>query len=138
MQYPYTIYFRGPLPYRTKPSYNGLMPTPNKLKRPTQAAIDKEIATLVEMKPKVRKFSAFGDNHHEAIDAQLEVIRQEVQEEDFDDSYEDDADHVRDAAQRALDWMQGITEETPSDEWKDLIQEPAAVEPPTEKKKKKK
>ena len=36
--------------------------------------IDKEIAALKKMKPNVRRSSAFGDNHHAAIDAQIDVL----------------------------------------------------------------
>lgn len=91
------------------------------MKAPSQKQIDAEIARLKEMKPNVRETSAFGNNHHDAIDAQLRVLQGEVAEDDFDEEFEEAEDNVRDGAQRALDWMNGIDPNAPSSEWKELL-----------------
>ena len=44
-------------------------------KRKTEEQISAEIAALVALKPKVRQRTAFGDDNHAAIDAQLAVLR---------------------------------------------------------------
>lgn len=94
------------------------------MKAPTPIQIAAEIRTLTEMKPKVRKFTMFGDNNHDAIDAQIEAL-----EDDFDESAiydkEDSGDWTerqRVAAQEAIDWREGDTKDIPSKEWEPLVQ----------------
>lgn len=88
----------------------------------SQAEIKAEIEKLKSMKPNVRRISGFGDNHHDAIDAQIRVLSGEVSCDEFDDEFEDTRDNVRDSAQQALDWMDGSINEVPSDEWESLLQ----------------
>jgi len=87
----------------------------------TQTRIAKEIADLQAMKPKVKPTSAFGDNHHNAIDAQIRVLSGDIPVEDFDEEFEDAESNVVDAAQGALDWMDGTIQENPAESWKDLL-----------------
>ena len=83
--------------------------------------IDKEIAALKKMKPNVRRSSAFGDNHHAAIDAQIDVLERQLTEDQCWDEFADDRDNVQEAAREAAMWLAGDTDELPSDSWKDLL-----------------
>jgi hypothetical protein len=94
-------------------------------KRKTEEQIIAEIAALVALKPKVRKRTAFGDDNHAAIDAQLAVLRERMSSDEVYDAYGDeDADefdqHTFDAALSACDWMTGMLasdEESPAASW---------------------
>lgn len=103
--------------------------------------IEAEIAKLKEIKPKVRKMSGFGDNHHDAIDGQLEVLEKRLPErkvwdlhegtkKDEDDPLSNDAEddlwfpeNVRDAGLEAAHWLYEENEQgAPSEGWASLIQ----------------
>ncbi len=94
-------------------------------KRKTEDQINAEISALVALKPKVRECNAFGDDNHEAIDAQLAVLRERMSSDDVYDAYGDeDADdfvqHTFDAALNACDWMMGMLasdEDSPAASW---------------------
>lgn len=93
----------------------------------TKDEIDAEAARLEAMKPTVRKCSGFGDNHHNAIDAQVQVLREGMSNDDIFDAWGDEEidefeQNVLDAAIQAQDWMRGDTDEAPSVEWQDLVQ----------------
>ncbi len=88
---------------------------------PTPEEIKKEIKALEEMQPKVKRFSAFGDDHHEAIDAQLDVLKNDLTDDEIDEQYEN---HARSNAQDARLWLDGEGDsESPSEEWQGLVQE---------------
>jgi len=100
------------------------------MKRPTAKKIKEEIEKLETMKPTVRVRSVFGDNHHEAIDAQIEVLTENMSEEEviqkFPSIEEDEEDgfkqNIIDAAMEAALWLSGETEAgSPSDGWKELV-----------------
>ena len=92
------------------------------MKIPTAEEIVAEIATLKTMKPNVRKSSAFGDNHHNAIDAQIEALEMRMDEDEVYDKMADEADNVRDGALEAVRWMEGESEDgAPSENWKSLV-----------------
>lgn len=99
------------------------------MKRPDQKAIDAEIATLKAMKPTVRERSGFGDDHHAAIDAQLDVLETRMSTDDIYDHGDEEkvgeeevwADNVRDAAIEARQWLDGESKNAPSKEWKPLV-----------------
>jgi hypothetical protein len=88
--------------------------------------------TLAKMKPKVLRRSSFGDDHHAAIDAQIEVIK-EMHDEDrifsmFDPNSvgngesEIAAENILSAARDARNWMDGESEDgPPSKSWKELL-----------------
>ena len=94
------------------------------MKRPTKQEIEQEIADLKEIKPRVRRTSMFGDNHHDAIDAQVTVLSERLTDDEIDERAEEDdwADNVRDEAVSAAAWMRGEYEDYPSlvDAWKEL------------------
>lgn len=92
-------------------------------KRKTEEEIDAEVAALVTLKPTVRKHTAFGDDNHAAIDAQIAVLRERMGSDEVYDAYEDDSDeagrHALDAALGAYDWMTGAlaSDEAPAAGW---------------------
>lgn len=83
----------------------------------TAEEIKKEIKKLEEMKPRVARFSAFGDDHHAAIDAQISVLEEEMSEGRVWDFWPDPETNTHDAAMRAMRWMR---EESPSEGWPEL------------------
>lgn len=96
--------------------------------------IQEQVNKLKEIKPSVRKTSAFGDNHHDAIDAQIDVLENKLtltkidQHYGVDDTMEDEDEqpqNVYDAAVEAYEWLFERSEDLPSDGWKELIMEPA-------------
>lgn len=97
--------------------------------KPTQKEIQAEIETLLKMKPTVFAKSAFGDDHHAAIDAQVETLQKnlgkyEIGDRGDLDEYEHDffADNQRESALEARRWMDGEEEaEKPSEGWKSLV-----------------
>ena len=94
----------------------------------TREECNAEVDKLEAMKPNVRMMTAFGDNNHDAIDAQIDVLRGYMDDDIFNDEYgdnEDVTDHVRDSAQYAFDWMNEMnddTESSPSEDWIGLVQ----------------
>lgn len=99
---------------------------------PTQEEIKAEIVKLEALKPNVIRRSGFGDDHHAAIDAQIDVLRFNLPEGQIFDRYEpgDDndvnrdegrSDYVLDNAREAGEWMRGENEtEAPSIGWQQL------------------
>ncbi len=86
--------------------------------------IKEEIAKLEEMKPNVRRSSSFGDDHHEAIDAQVEVLKEQLDNDEIYDRFEDGPQNVLDAALEAMGWMDGGSYgegERPSKNWAELV-----------------
>lgn len=94
-------------------------------KHKTEEQINAEIAALVELKPKVRQRTAFGDDNHAAIDAQLAVLRERMSIDDVCSAYGDEGmdefdQHTLDAALSAHDWMTGALagdEDAPAASW---------------------
>lgn len=83
--------------------------------------VQKEAETLREMKPKVRQFSAFGDDHHAAIDAQIEVLQEGLSDDDVYERFEEDAQNIFDEAMQAFEWMSGENDVAPSVGWAELL-----------------
>ena len=91
------------------------------MSQPTPEQIKKEIETLTEMKPKVKRFSAFGHDHYAAIDAQVDVLKNDLSTEDIDGQYEGD---VQSQAHDARAWLEGeYALDTLSEDWEGLAQE---------------
>ena len=88
----------------------------------TKPEVEKEVRTLTEMKPKVPHHSMFGDDNHEAIDAQISVLTHQQSEDDIYTLYEEDGtSHVLDSALDAYRWLKGEEDTAPSADWKGLI-----------------
>ena len=97
----------------------------------TEKQLLAEVQALRAVKPTVRQFSIFQDDHHAAIDAQLLVLEDLAGDCDvfFDEeSIEAEAEirewpeNVREAALEAFRWAEGrLSEEAPSEAWKPLV-----------------
>ena len=86
--------------------------------------IDEEVKKLKEMKPKVRHNNFFGDDNHAAIDAQIEVLENDLDQDDIDGKFDDGDwdDHERSNAEEALNWKEEESEDgSPSSQWEELI-----------------
>ena len=88
-----------------------------------------EIEKLKLIKPKVRVQSVFGDNHHEAIEAQIEVLEEKMTEETvlnhFPSIEEDEEDgfkqNIIDAVMDAVYWLENVDSPSLSEDWKALV-----------------
>lgn len=95
------------------------------MKKPTEKQIEKEIATLIKMKPNVRRSSIFGDDHWAAIDEQITVLTKRMSQDEVYDTYasENYKENVFSAADDASRWMAGEEDmKSPSNNWKELVQ----------------
>jgi len=98
----------------------------------TDKEIEKEIKWLEENKPNIRRFNGFGENNHEKVDAEIDVLKNRRTEmqiysiyESFDSIHEDDAEaesHAElDAALDAYRWMSGEDNMPPSEDWENAV-----------------
>lgn len=89
------------------------------------AEIADEIKRLEELKPKVRHFTAFNDDNHKAIEAQILVLQKRFMEKQVWDKYEDEKyNQLLDSALQACRWMRDVGEvEAPSEDWLPLATE---------------
>jgi hypothetical protein len=85
----------------------------------TEAEIKAEIAALQEIKPKVRRYSAFGDDHHAAIDLQIHVLELDLDWSDI----EEYAGEEYDAASETIQWREGSATESLVENWRPLVKE---------------
>jgi hypothetical protein len=93
-------------------------------KRPTLKERIEACLKLREMKPHVLAESMFGDDHHAAIDAQIEVLEEGLDQDRTEYRFQDDPENVQSAAMDASRWMEGekIDDFTPpSESWKELV-----------------
>ena len=92
--------------------------------RPILEEISAEIAGLQEIKPRVRRCSFFGDDHHAAIDAQIQVLEGRMDETEIHDEQEKMGwpQSVLDAALDARSWLDGeyVDAASPVESWKEL------------------
>ncbi len=100
-------------------------------KHPTAKQIYDQISGLAAIKPTVRRKSLFGDDHWEAIDAQIYVLVHRPSEAEVDarfglDSSLDDEDqdmsqNTYDSAMDALSWLEGTLKTDLVSAWKELV-----------------
>lgn len=95
----------------------------------TREEIQSEIKNLRTIKPRVLRTSKFGDDHHAAIDAQIEVLENLLTEDEVCDRHDnaaDDemfyADNEYDSGRDAANWLAGDEDDAPSEGWGSLIQ----------------
>ena len=86
------------------------------MKAQTKKAIDAEISKLKRMKPYVQQFSIFGDDNHEKIDAQIEVLREDLDQDDIDERRGKKGTDPRRIAEGVMHWRDGTGEEEPPSE----------------------
>jgi len=95
---------------------------------PEPEKVASEIEKLKEMAPKIRQTDAFGGDNRAKIDAQIQVLEEEMDEDDIYDEWNDDEDpdstyDIVSCARDAMEWRDGDRKESPSSEWKNLVQE---------------
>lgn len=93
---------------------------------PTEEQIQETIRQLKEIKPKIKRYSFFGDDNRATMQAQIEVLEERLDDDDIYERWsEDDQGDIRASAQSALQWMEnGETEDGETDlveGWKGLI-----------------
>lgn len=82
--------------------------------KPNPEEIKAEIEKLRDLKPRIRQYSAFGDDNHAAIGAEILVLEGRLFE---------DCEHNLDAALAARSWLDGYEETPPSEGWESLVQD---------------
>ena len=99
----------------------------------TASEMRDQVKPLTEIKPKVRRYSTFGDDNWAAIDRQIEALVDEWVDGNARDAL-DEGDislHEFDAACEAIAWADDVYEEyeedgeivdRPSLSWKSLVQ----------------
>ncbi len=91
----------------------------------TEKEIKDQIAALKKIKPTVLRRSFFGDDHHAAIDAQIETLQNKYSYRTIDNRNGAEwEENEADSARSACDWMGGEDLEdgpTPADTWKELV-----------------
>lgn len=97
--------------------------------KPTQKQIEVEIKNLQEIAPKVRRHSAFGDDNRAAVEAQIEVLKERMDEDAIYDRADENkaaeeelwAESVKESALEARRWLDGDEDTTPSKGWEGLV-----------------
>lgn len=91
----------------------------------TDAEIEAEIKWLKENKPKIGRYTFFGDDNHAAIDAQIKVLEQRADEEAVFDWQDIEGwdERLAECARNAALWLEGDDELKPSakDNWGGLV-----------------
>jgi len=72
-----------------------------------QEQIKKEIKALETVRPKVRPYSIFGDDNLAALDAQIEVLENNWDNNEIYDKYDriDSSEHILESALAARQWI---------------------------------
>jgi len=76
----------------------------------TQKEIEIQITQLKEIQEKVRPASFFGDSHLDAIDAQIKVLEEDMDNDDIEDEFESGELNVLTAALDTREWIDGESE----------------------------
>lgn len=91
---------------------------------PTPEQVSAEVSKLREMRPFVRPVSAFGDDNRGAIDAQIDVLENDLSEDAIWRRYcpddDDGSNQSLDSALDALAWRNGVNAAPPSKDWEPL------------------
>jgi hypothetical protein len=105
------------------------MPTSLRTKKmKTKEQIEKCLAHLVEIAPKIRQRDAFGGNNRAKIDGQIDILREWPRwrhSEDYaeDKDIEEDEDELLGEVQLAIDWIEERTVDDLETSWDDLVGE---------------
>ncbi|MGE0333193.1 MAG: hypothetical protein AB7P37_21140 [Ramlibacter sp.] len=88
---------------------------------PTDQQVADEIAKLREIKPRVRRYTAFGDDNHALIDAQIDVLECRFSNDDVHNMYPIGT-MLLDNAIDAVDFLEGNGESLcDKDGWGGLV-----------------
>jgi hypothetical protein len=74
-----------------------------------QTEIDSMVQKLSDLKKTLPQYSFFGDNNWEAIDEQMHVIKNDIDQDEIYEGNHDD--NVENAAISAYQWLNGEIEE---------------------------
>lgn len=82
------------------------------MKERTQEEIEQQIDRLKEIRPKVRPYTAFGDDNLAKLDAQVKVLEEDMDSDDIWDEWpQEESDmEIRMAAEKACNWLVGESE----------------------------
>jgi hypothetical protein len=91
----------------------------------TKEEINEQVKWLRENKHRIPVTNAFGDNHHDAIDAQIRVLEDEMDEDTVEHEFpyhdpetgEGYEDNVRENARQASDWLHDFNDVPPKEDW---------------------
>jgi hypothetical protein len=93
--------------------------------KPTDEQVQEEIKLLREMKPKVRPKTMFNEDNWAAIEAQIKVLEDGMDEDAIWDEWHNDDEqmHERESALVAMSWRDGAENSVrPSEDWQSLVQ----------------
>lgn len=91
------------------------------MSKPTKEQIQQEIEKLKALKPRVRHYTAFGDDNRAAIGADIKVLEEDLSKDAIYDRYED-LQHLLESALYARYWLDGDEELAPSEAWESLAE----------------
>lgn len=86
----------------------------------TPAQVTAEINALKAVIHKVPRSSYFGDDNHGAIRAQIKALEENMSQNEVWDSFEDGS-YIQDSATSAVQWRDGDSDETPSEDWGGMV-----------------
>lgn len=89
----------------------------------TQPEVDAEIEALKSIKPKLG-FDAFGGNNQAKCQAEIDALTEDWDQSEVDVKLDDGdmSDDEAGCASYAIDWKDGHEEQSPSSQWKPLIE----------------
>lgn len=97
---------------------------------PTAEQIAQEVSELKNLRDRVRRYTSFGEDNRAAIDAQIDVLENNLDEDSIYDRYDwEGNDRQLSNALDALSWLTDETEFAPSIEWRPLIRKTPADQP---------
>ena len=76
------------------------------------------------MKPGVRQFTAFGEDNHLAIEAQIDALQELITDDDELENFASDlgwTEREKDNARTAMNWLLGEKDTPPSKDWLPLV-----------------
>jgi hypothetical protein len=105
--------------------------------KPTEAQIQKEITKLTAMKPTIRPYSMFGDDNRASIQAQIDVLSKNLDEDDISERWDPETElDIYDSAYEAYQWLNGESEyKTLTENWESLVVEKSESKPTKRKSK---
>lgn len=91
--------------------------------KPTKAEIKKTLNRLKKMQPKIRHYTAFGDDNRAAIGAQIDVLEQNLGPDEIADKYDThEVTSIYESALQAREWLDGEEDENLADDWQGLVE----------------
>lgn len=90
-----------------------------KIMKPNKDQVEAEIKALEAIKPKVRHFTEFGGDNRAAMGAMINVLKNDLDYDEMWDTYAED-DYLLEHAEWAREWLDGDSDNLPSEDWKSL------------------